>query len=249
MLLGAMALAGIPLMAGYFSKDAIMLGTLGHSIPLYVIGMITALITAIYSFRMIFMTFHGQARDKHLFDHAHESPALMTIPLWILGILSVISGLLNLPFILSLEKWLEPVVGHHTEPPLATEIFALAFSAVIALLGLYIAWSRYLKNSAWARNLQDRFKFLQPALQNSWYFDKFYEKIEWEPLWVAARWFSGFGEKNVIDGAVNGISRGVTRLGEGVRRLQTGHVPVYALSIFIGTTLVVLYFVLYYFVV
>ena len=172
----------------------------------------------------------------------------MTIPLWILGALSVVAGLLNLPFILTLEKWLEPVVGHHTEPPLATEIFALVFSAVIALLGFYIAWSRYLKNSAWVKNLQDRFRFIQPALQNSWYFDKFYEKIEWEPLWAAAKWFSNFGEKRVIDGGVNGISRGVTRLGEGARRLQAGLVPVYALSILVGVTLLVLYFVIYYFV-
>lgn len=248
MLLGAMALAGIPLMAGYFSKDAIMLGTLGHSIPLYVIGMVTALLTAIYAFRMIFLTFHGEPRDKKLFDHAHESPSLITIPLWILGILSVVAGLLNLPFVLTLEKWLEPVVGHHTEPSLGTEIFALLFSAAIALLGLYIAWSRYCKESAWAKNLQARFKPLMPALQNSWYFDKFYEKIEWEPLWSMAKWFSGFGEKNIIDGAVNGVSRGVGWLGEGARRLQTGLVPVYALSILGGAVLVVLYFVIQYFV-
>lgn len=248
MLLGAMALAGIPLMSGYFSKDAIMLGVLGHSIPLYAIGMITALLTAIYAFRMIFMTFHGEPRDKKLFDHAHESPALMTIPLWILGILSVLSGVLNLPFVLTLEHWLEPVVGHHTPPSLATEYFALGFSAVIALLGFYIAWSRYLKNAGWAKSLQKSFGAIQPALNGAWYIDNIYHRLVRDPLWAIAGWLGAVGDRSVIDGTVNGLSRGVERLGEGARRLQTGLVPVYAFSILVGVTALVLYFIIYYFV-
>ena len=79
----------------------------------------TALLTAFYSFRSVFMPFFGKPRDQHLYDHAHESPALMTGPLWILAVLAIIAGVLNLPFVLTMENWLAPALGEHGEAALA----------------------------------------------------------------------------------------------------------------------------------
>jgi NADH-quinone oxidoreductase subunit L len=121
-LIGAAALAGIPLLSGFFSKDAILVAALDHNILLYIVGAVTALLTAVYSFRAVFLTFHGAPRDQHIYDHVHESPRVMTTPLWILAFLSLVGGVINLPFILSLDHWLEPVIGEHHEAALVIEL-------------------------------------------------------------------------------------------------------------------------------
>ena len=245
-LIGSMALAGIPLMSGFFSKDAILLGTLVHNPALYVVGLATALLTALYSFRTVFLTFHGEARDKKLVDHAHESPSLMTTPLWILAGLSIVGGLLNLPFVLSLEKWLEPALGAHEAPALIYELIALSASTIIALLGFYMAYGLYLRRDAWMQNLRKSFAPMQPLLEHKWYFDELYESAIVQPLRQLADWFAAIFDRKVIDGAVNGTATGLSRVGELTRRLQNGYVPTYALSVLVGVVAVVLYFVIYF---
>ncbi len=86
-----------------------MAGFESHQYLLYAVGLRTALLTAIYAFKMVFVVFWGQPRDRKLYDHAHEQPRLMTWPLWILAFLAIFGGLLNLPFVASLEHWLEPI--------------------------------------------------------------------------------------------------------------------------------------------
>ncbi|MCB9139410.1 MAG: hypothetical protein H6642_13800 [Caldilineaceae bacterium] len=99
------------------------------------LGLITALMTAFYSFRMVFLTFYGEPKDQELYDHVHESAPLMTIPLWILAGFALVGGIINLPFVLTLDRWLEPVVGLHEEPLLTLELFAIIASVVISLFG------------------------------------------------------------------------------------------------------------------
>ncbi len=243
-LIGVMALAGIPLLSGYFSKDAILVGDLEHSIWLYIVGIVTALLTAIYAFRMLFLTFHGTPRERKLHEHAHESPPLMTVPLWILAALSILGGLINLPFVFTLDNFLVPALGEHPHPELTAELIALIVSAVIAVLGLLVAQGLYLRGDGWAKELRSRFKGITPLLEHKWYFDEIYEQGIVQPLRALSGWFASVFDPKVVDGAVNGVAYGTARLGELSRRLQNGYVPTYALSILVGVLLLVVYLLL-----
>lgn len=243
-LIGATALAGIPPLAGFFSKDAILLGALASHPVLYAIGLVTALLTAIYSFRAVIVPFLGTPRDKRLYNHAHESPSLMTIPLWILAALSIVGGLLNLPFILTMERWLEPALGHHVEPSLTLELLAITLSVIIAAFGLIIAIALYMRGEGWPRRLRDSFKGLMPVIERKWYVDEFYNAIIVNPIRDSSEWLSQSFDRNIIDGVVNGAGNISANLGERVRHLQTGSIPTYALSILIGVVALVAYFVL-----
>jgi NADH-quinone oxidoreductase subunit L len=242
-LIGATALAGIPPLAGFFSKDSILLGALEANPILYAIGLITALLTAIYSFRAVFVPFLGTPRDKRLYNHAHESPALMTIPLWILAALSVVGGLLNLPVALTLERWLAPAIGEHAEPSLTLELLAITLSVVVALFGLVIAYARYVRNEGWPRRFGDGFKGLAPIAEHKWYVDELYNAVIVNPLRLIADLFAEVIDSRLIDGIVNGAGKVSAWSGEYARRLQSGAIPTYALSILIGVVALVAYFV------
>jgi NADH-quinone oxidoreductase subunit L len=241
-LIGAAALAGLPLLSGFFSKDAILAGTLAHNPLLYVIGLFTALLTAFYSARMVFVAFFGEPRDQHLYDHAHESPPRMTIPLWILAVLSIIAGVINLPVILTFEHWLEPALGEH-EIGLTVELIAITLSVIISIFGVLLAYARYLSNERWAAALTAPFKAFEQGAQHKWYVDEFYMATVVKPLRALAGWFATVVDKLGIDGLVNGVGRTSLSLGESVRYLQNGSVPTYALSILIGVVAVTIYFV------
>jgi NADH-quinone oxidoreductase subunit L len=242
MLIGAIALAGIPPMSGFFSKDAILVAEIGSNVFLYAIGLLTALITSIYAFRMIFLTFNGTARDKKLVDHAHESPPLMLWPLYVLAFFAIVGGLINIPFVYTFDEWLAPVVGKHPHPTLVLELTALLLSTVIALLGLLIAHQLYIRNASWAKRLAGFFKPVEPIAQNRWYFDDLYNLIIVQPMKAISGWLAWVFDARVVDGAVNGIARGTGWLGEQARHLQNGHVPSYALSILVGVVAVIVYF-------
>ncbi|HXF63401.1 MAG TPA: NADH-quinone oxidoreductase subunit L [Caldilineaceae bacterium] len=244
-LIGAAALAGIPFItAGYWSKDAILLGALaGNHWILYVVGLATALLTAIYSFRALFVPFFGEPRDRHLYDHAHESPPLMTTPLWVLAVLSIVGGFINLPLILTLEHWLEPALGIHEEPSLTLELLALTLSAVVAVFGVLLARALYLTREPWAGRAAESVRGLEPAAQQKWYVDDFYWNYIVLPLRKLAQWSAQVFDQRVIDGLINGVADASIRIGERVRRLETGAIPTYALSILIGVAALVAFFV------
>jgi NADH-quinone oxidoreductase subunit L len=243
-LIGATALAGIPPLAGFFSKDAVLLGALVSNPILYAIGLVTALLTAIYSFRAVFVPFLGTPRDRRLYNHAHESPALMTIPLWILAALSIAGGLLNLPFVLTLEHWLEPALGIHEEPLLTLELLAITLSVIVAAFGLVIAVARYIRGEGWPQRMSDSFSGLAPVVERKWYVDEIYNAVIVTPLRLIADLFAEVIDSKVIDGLVNGVAKISAGLGERARQLQTGAIPAYALSILIGVVALVAYFVL-----
>lgn len=242
-LIGAAALAGIPPLAGFFSKDAVLLGALVSNPLLYIVGLVTALLTAIYSFRAVFVPFFGAPRDRRLYNHAHESPSLMTIPLWILAGLSVLGGLLNLPFVLTMEQWLEPALGHHEEPSLTLELLAITLSVVVALFGLVIAVALYLRNEGWPRRLRDGVKGLAPVVERKWYVDEIYNATIVSPVRLVSDLFAEVIDTKIIDGLVNGTAKLSANLGERTRRLQSGAIPTYALSILIGVVALVAFFV------
>lgn len=247
-LIGAAALAGFPLLSGFFSKDAILVASFEHhEYLLYAIGLGTALLTAIYSFKMVFVPFWGKPRDKKLYDHAHESSRLMTLPLWILVVLAIVGGVINLPFVASLEHWLEPIlalgpVGAPEHPPVALEIALLLVSAIVALAGIYVAYRAYVQQPGLSDRVRERLGVAHTLAANGYYFDWAYNKLV-EGLWAVSRFFFGDVDVRGVDGVVNGIARSFGWLGGKAGQLQTGLVSTYALSLFVGLVLVLGYFV------
>ena len=249
-LIGAAALAGLPLLSGFFSKDGILLHVANFNILLYLIGLFTALLTAIYSFRAVFMAFWGEARDQHVHEHAHESPTVMTAPLWVLAVLAVIGGALNLPFVLTMEHYLEAAVGIPAfHPNVTMELVLLVVSAVVAVAGVGLAYGRYIKGSSTAAG---RFSAgvarlvgpFEPLARNKWYVDEIYAAWIVEPLLALSDWFNQVVDQGVIDGAVNLVGQANLTLGGALRKVHNGLVPTYALSLFCGVVALLLWFVI-----
>ena len=259
MLIGSIAIAGIPPLAGFFSKDEI----LGEAFKLgfqwvWLIGWVVAGLTAFYMFRLMGMTFWGEFRGpREIWDRIHESPAVMTVPLILLAIPSVLLGLyLGLPLGDStISSWLEPVfaegaeiLGHHeAEYTLFGIDGALILLSVgIAALGIVVAWRLFgtdLPGLHWparperVRELTARAPFLYRASLNKWWFDELNHLlfiVVGGRIAYAMWWF----DRNVIDGTVNGIGRSTVASGRGLRHVQTGRVQNYALGIAIGLILV-----------
>ena len=244
-LIGCLAIAGIPPLSGFFSKDAILLGVFENDKFLYVIGVITAGLTAFYMFRLLFITFGGQFRgteeQKH---HIHESPAAMTIPLIVLAVLSVVGGFLGVPevFVHGGEKlgaYLSPIIPaieHHISH--ATELLLMGLTTLVAVVAIVVAWMRY---KTYREEQPSAFGKL---LQNKWYVDELYDSVVVQPLnklgFVANRYF----EKSGIDALVNGVGRLVNYGGRQLRWLQSGQVGSYVLLMVIS---MVLFFVLQFF--
>ena len=249
-LIGAAALAGLPFLSGFFSKDGILLYVANYNILLYLIGLFTALLTAFYSFRAVFMAFWGEARDQHVHEHAHESPTVMTAPLWVLAVLAVIGGALNLPFLLTLEHYLEAAVGVPAfHPNWTMEVVLLVVSAVVAVAGVGLAYGRYIKGSSTAAG---RFSAgvarlvgpFEPLARNKWYVDEIYAAWIVGPLLALSDWFNEVVDQGVVDGAVNLVGQANLALGGALRKVHNGLVPTYALSVFCGVVALLLWFVI-----
>jgi len=257
MLIGSLAIAGIPPLAGFFSKDEI----LGESLKLgftwvWLIGFIVAGLTAFYMFRLMGLTFWGTFRGpKEIWDRIHESPPVMTIPLILLAIPSVVLGMiLGLPLGASLiSGWLAPIFeegesilrGGAGEP--AYSLFGvdgvlILASVTIAAIGLVIGWRlfgvelgpiRMSGRPERVRELTARVPFLYRASLNKWWFDDLYHvlfMVIGGRIAAAIWWF----DREVIDGTVNAIGAGTIDAGRGLRQVQTGRVQNYALGIAIG---------------
>ena len=221
-LVGTLAIAGVPGFAGFFSKDQILASAyMGHKV-LWIVGLLTAGLTALYMFRLLFMTFWGEFRGSdEQRDHLHESPAVMTIPLVVLAVGAVVSGWFGLP---KLGHWdwnvfshyLEPVtqaIGGHGEahhPSVGLELVLMALSVVVAGLGIFIAWRIYgdSKGLTAGRRWAERFPAIHRVLANKYYVDELYDETVVRGTWSTARGLYKF-DANVVDGMVNG-SRHVT---------------------------------------
>jgi NADH-quinone oxidoreductase subunit L len=218
MLIGTVAIAGIPPLAGFFSKDEILWKAYssehGHFI-FWLLATVAALMTAFYMFRLLYMTFFGQPRmDHHTMEHIHESPKSMTIPLIILAILSVIGGLIGIPALLHVPSipfdiyhWLEPVTGspHAEGVPVnhTLEAILMIGSVIVALIGIGIATMMYLKRPEIPVRLAAASPGLHSLLYRKYYVDEMYNAAVVQPIKKLCSFFSAFDLK-VIDGLVNG---------------------------------------------
>jgi len=241
---GAAALAGFPLLSGFFSKDEILLGAWHASPVLWLIGAVTAFLTATYSARALFLTFWGQPRDRKLFEHAHESPPVMTTPLIILAVGAALGGLIGLPQLSWLYGWLHPVfaaVAHEAEHGLIDWVLLLV-SAVIALSGIYFAYRLYVVDPSLVAVLRRRLGPLDQLVQQRYYVDQLYMDGIVTPLKQVGEWLAKVFDQRGIDGFVNGVAWVTGWIGERVRRVQSGLVGTYAFTLFVGVVALMAYF-------
>jgi NADH-quinone oxidoreductase subunit L len=182
MLVATLAIAGIPPLAGFFSKDEILEKAFEHSPALWAVGWITAGMTAFYMFRLLFMTFHGESHVDHDVEHhIHESPSAMTIPLTILAVLSIIGGWIGIGG--RFEKFLEPVTSGMAAPEMAAEaskapaLLLMAASVLLALGGIWLAWMLYIKRTDLAASVRRNAGALYDLVAHKYYIDEIYDAM------------------------------------------------------------------------
>ena len=264
MLLGSLSIAGFPLFSGFWSKDMVLeaafapfhdgLGFGSWFCVLFILGMITAFMTAFYMFRMWFMTFVGAPRENA--QHCHgESSKSMTAPLMVLSIFAVLSGLLiifGLGDVIN-ESLVASNIHGHME--LGTEIAESIFNNMwtyvsigLALGGIFIAYLMYggkqiINPGLFNKNGES---FLYKLLANRYYFPQMYDQISWKLGYGIARGVD-YMDKNIVDGTVNGLSNAVIGSGDTVSKMQTGYVRDYAAFVVLGViVLVAIFFLAFY---
>jgi NADH-quinone oxidoreductase subunit L len=258
MLIGSLAISGIPFFSGFFSKDEILYSAIalpGGVSYLFVIGVLTAILTAFYTGRMMSLTFYGQKRYSHDVEHhLHESPALMTFPLYVLAILAALGGFLGVPHLLGdylghmphyLSHWLDPVVPSKHLPLVGVKIalhegVVMAGSSIVAIISYFTGVALF-KKHMFVKDIVGAFSPVEKILANKYYVDELYAVIVVNPIKKISLFSANIIDKFVVDGAVNGIGSKVKRLGTGLRSLQTGDIQTYAFMMLMGLVLVVLF--------
>jgi NADH-quinone oxidoreductase subunit L len=239
--MGCLAISGIPPFSGFFSKDEILTAAYGKNPVYFIIGVVGAMITAFYMFRLYATTFLGNFRgtDKQQL-HLHESPSIITIPLVVLAILAVIGGFLGVPelFVKNanlLSHFLNPVLGGEgsaAEIPASTEWMLMGISTILAISMVLYALSRFSKKPELAEPVG-----FAKWMADKFYVDELYDALIVKPLNALADFFNQVIEKKLIDGLVNGTGRLVQYSSRQLRYLQSGQVGGYVLLMVIGTVL------------
>jgi NADH-quinone oxidoreductase subunit L len=251
MVIGTLALTGFPLTAGYFSKDAIIEAAYAGNNPIaiyaFVMTVVAAALTAFYSWRLIYKTFHGSPHDQHHYEAARESPLVVLIPLGVLAFGSLVAGFAFKEFFAghaveeffreSLEQGAVMEAIHHT--PLV--VFWLP--TVMMALGWGVAAYFYLRRPDLPEGLARQQDLLYRFLLNKWYFDEIYDLIFVRPaLWLGRLLWKG-GDGRVIDGfGPDGVSARVLDVTRNVVRLQTGYLYHYAFAMLIGVAALITWF-------
>ena len=253
MIIGTLALTGFPLTAGYYSKDAVIEAAYSGrgSIAMYgyLLTLIPAALTAFYSWRLIFKTFHGEPNDRHAFERARESPLVMLVPLAVLALGSIVTGFAfdavfagrgaegffreSLKFARG-----DAEVGH-------APWFIAVLPTVMMAAGFLLAWQFYIRRPELPAEFARQASLLYRFLLNKWYFDEIYDFLLVRPaLWLGRLLWKG-GDERVIDGlGPDGISARVIDITRNVMRLQTGYLYHYAFAMLIGVAALVTWFTL-----
>ncbi len=248
MMVGTIAIAGIPPFSGFFSKDEILAHTYEYSPILWGIGVVTAFLTAFYMFRMIFLTFYGKYRGTHHAEEKiHESPKSMTIPLIVLAILSALGGLLNIPQVFGGNEWLASwlagakVTQNELNLSHATEYVLMGVSVLAAVAAILLAYNKYVKNAEVPAADGAPRTLLEKISYHKFYLDEIYEAIIQKPLDAFSHFFYRIVDKKVIDGLVNGFGWSASEGSKGLRLLQSGNVGYYIIMMVFGVIALMLY--------
>jgi NADH-quinone oxidoreductase subunit L len=245
-LVGALAISGVPFLSGFFSKDAILTSAFaGGHLVLYGLGLTGAIMTAFYMFRLIYMTFYGEARTPRdaASGHIHESPPVMTVPLVILAVLSALAGYAGLPVLLGekanwlgrfLEAVLEPAAHHLAR---STEAGLILAATAAALAGIAMAFVFYRKRPDLPGRTARAFPRLHRLLVGKYYVDEAYDAVVVRPLVRGAELVYAHFDLKVVDGALDGSAAAAASAGKGLNVLQSGLVRDYALAFLFGAIL------------
>jgi NADH-quinone oxidoreductase subunit L len=249
MLAGTLAISAVPGFSGYFSKDLILESTFAAGDEgLWLLGIVTASLTAFYMFRLLFLTFHGTSRvapDKHV----HESPPVMTVPLIVLGVLSVIGGWVELPegwlWDGAFTRFLTPVFGPFRSQAAGAATGAIGVVAILAtVIGFMFAYILYIQSPALPGRIAESVGALYQVLVHNYYVDELYNLVFGRFLfWGSANVLSRGVDQGLIDGIVDGTGLGVEVAGEVTRRSVTGNVQVYAFVYLLGAVGIGAYYV------
>ena len=266
--IATLAIAGIPPLAGFWSKDEILWQAYSSSHGSWVfwlIGVITAFLTSFYMFRLLFMTFfgdyhgaqvdehghgsHAHGHDDHGHGEPHESPMVMLVPLMILALLSVIGGLVGIGN--RFEHFLAPVFGSGAVTEAAgeaasrgTELLLMGISVAVAFLGLFLAYVLYISQPQLPRKLADSLNGFYTAVLNKYYVDELYAKLFVKPLVDGSTSILWQGvDRKVIDNTVDNAADGARQVSDEVRHMQSGNLRSYAGWIAAGSALVIAYMI------
>ncbi len=263
MLIATLAISGIPGFSGFFSKDEILWKS--YSSPFggpifWIIGFVTAGLTAFYMFRLIYLTFFGTERmNAHQKEHLHESPKVMTVPLIALAVLSVIGGWIGIPHVLGgsneIEKWLEPVMGGvaageshalaSSGADTGMEMILMVASVALVLTAIYFAYLVYNKRTQIATSLRQKLSLVHKVLINKYYVDEMYSTLVVMPVVYLSLFLWKVVDVVVIDGLINGSASFYQDISEFLRTGQSGRVRTYATVFVFGVVVLVAIMVLY----
>ena len=253
MLMGTIAISGLPPFSGFFSKDEILAKVYEHNPTLWVIGVIGAMLTAFYMFRMLFLTFWGPFRGtKEQEKHLHESPKSMTIPLVVLAILSMFGGLIGVPEVLGGHHWLaqflspvlvytKAVSGEAVSLDHATEYLLMGVSVGAALLAISIAYVTYVSRKVLPISDAENRSILSKLSYHKFYIDEVYETLIVRPLDVLSTFFYKVIDKLGIDGLVNGAGTTTKEASKTLRLIQSGNVGFYIFMMVAGIVALLIY--------
>ena len=255
-LIGTIAIAGIPPLSGFFSKDEILAGAFRSSGFIWALAVAGSLLTAFYMFRLLFLTFfkgfRGSDEQHH---HLHESPGVMTIPLMLLAALAFFGGFINLPEIIGgdsgLENFLAPVFADANavmakQPPLshATEWALMAITLILVLATATMAWFRYVKANGLKSDDQPSRPAMIRLFANKFYIDELYDGVIVKPLFRLSKFLHNTIEMAIIDRIVNGIGLLIVRTGNTVRYIQSGNIGFYMFIMILGIILILFFNIL-----
>jgi NADH-quinone oxidoreductase subunit L len=229
MMCAAIAIAGIPPFAGFFSKDAILLAAHAHSPWIYWVGTITAGITAFYVFRAMFLTFFGEYRGE---GHPHESSPVMLVPLAILALLSIGGG-----WLFRIPEFLGSVFPPRDVPE---DSILMAISTLAGVTGIAIAWLMYVAKPGMADAFVGGIKGLYTLVYNKYFVDEIYDATVVKPVVDGSREVLWKGvDVGMIDGAANGVGERARDIGGVLRLLQSGDIRSYATWVLLGSVVVI----------
>ena len=243
MLIASLAISGVPLFSGFFSKDEILLVAFHQNIPLWVVASIASIMTAFYMFRLMFLTFYkefrGTAEQK---NHLHESPALITAPLVILAILATIGGVISLPGNSWLNEYLTPIlpklatVEHHLG---TTEYILMAVAVIGGFVGIGLAYAKYIKKNV-VPVADAEISGFSKVLYSKYYVDEFYDSLFVKPLNVLSRFFRDTVETG-LSSLVFGFGKVTNELSYQGKKIQTGSIGIYLFAFVLGLCAIISY--------
>ena len=253
MWIGSLAIIGFPYLSGYYSKESILENAFyasnGIAYFAYLVGILTALLTAFYSWRLLFLTFHGENRSNNkTYDHAHESPLVMTAPLFILAIGSIFSGIFFADYFIGYYKkefWDNAILlteSSHKYLPLTQSLISKSAVAI----GILVCVLIYSNNLNRAKNLSYNLDPLYSLSKNKWYVDELYHKVFVLTFFKLANFFWKRGDEKTIDGlGPNGVSWIISKSSSYVSLFQSGYLFHYAFAMLGGLVIILTWFLYY----